>query len=559
MQTLRLHILSTLLILSLLGLGNISFGQSELSQSLGFGVNQLLREGLEIEGFSAATHGGRAVLESTPLIDSGERYIRTAWVSLTPGQLTFEFQSRITNNSVGGFNPVITLLDAFGNRTQLVVEYIGNASNGTGKAELNITQRGFYRIELNHEPVSRGNRQAAWQVSNLKLSGPIQGSWQKENWLGKAKQDLSVGVDGFSNGSVFFLGDEVEITYNAGFETSGDNVVISEGNFEVIYPEKVGIKKIELLINGEIALFTTDLKSGWKNSEKGCGCPQTIKMGNNRLKNEMTVFDVEHKDLIQVRVTSIASELGDFEVSIRFKGGKARQKSDNQRNFITNSVDTNTLISFSTQEDNQQEIQGNNLPTLGNGSIIPFGTQPVELVFFRANTSQESPILEWATAVEINNDFFAIERSANGRDFYEVGRVDGKGDFVGTVEYTFTDRSARQGTWFYRLVQTDFDGTSKTYEAIRAVVQRELKPELKVLKNPSDRNQLVFMLNGVESQEFQATIVDMNGKVISSLALSSLPTDGQMITMDGLSLNKGLYILNVHNNRERLVQRILVD
>ena len=68
--------------------------------------------------------------------------------------------------------------------------------------------------------------------------------------------------------------------------------------------------------------------------------------------------------------------------------------------------------------------------------------------------------LDWSTASERNNDYFTIERSASGQDFEEVARVDGAGNSVSTVNYTDRDPWPLPGTSFYRLRQTDFDGTT---------------------------------------------------------------------------------------------------
>jgi len=555
-----------LISLSLIGLWNGSFAQTQLEAQLSMGTNNLRALGFELVNFTpGSSEGTISFLRTSSLVENGEYYIRTPYFYLNAEEdansLTVAFNSELTNNSVQGAVVSVKLLDVF--ESEIASNSVNNASPTATDFifPLNPTSQGFYKIEIRVRPNRTGNSSAQWRISNLSLSGPIQGSWQKEAWVVRENTVAKlIAENAPDEENIVFIGDDVEFNFSSTFQTSSNDIILSTGRFDIVYPERVKINRIDLMINGEAVLYTNDLEN-WNNGERACGCPQTFELPGGEFFNRMTVLNIENNDIIQIKVNARASEKGDFRMSLRFDGGKAIPKpvQEVQNAFTSMSVGNNNFISFSTQDEISVNIEGDQEETEITGSIIPFSTQPVELVYFRANISQTNPILEWATAVEINNDFFTIERSSNGRDFYEVGRVDGKGDFVGTIEYSFTDRASRQGTWFYRLVQTDFDGTSKTYEAIRAVVQSELKPELKVLKSPSDRNQLVFMLNGVESQEFQASIVDMNGKVINSIALSSLPTDGQMITMDGLSLNKGIYILNVHNNRERLVQRVMVD
>ena len=64
----------------------------------------------------------------------------------------------------------------------------------------------------------------------------------------------------------------------------------------------------------------------------------------------------------------------------------------------------------------------------------------IELVEFSArvdNTNQA--VLTWITATEKDNDFFTIERSSNGLDFFEIAIVPGAGDHIGLLEYQFID------------------------------------------------------------------------------------------------------------------------
>ncbi|HAE29946.1 MAG TPA: hypothetical protein DCF89_02435, partial [Flavobacteriales bacterium] len=60
-----------------------------------------------------------------------------------------------------------------------------------------------------------------------------------------------------------------------------------------------------------------------------------------------------------------------------------------------------------------------NLSVSGN---IPL---PVELTSFSAEPDGEDVLLTWSTASELNNDFFSIERSADGVSFSEIATISG--------------------------------------------------------------------------------------------------------------------------------------
>lgn len=102
-------------------------------------------------------------------------------------------------------------------------------------------------------------------------------------------------------------------------------------------------------------------------------------------------------------------------------------------------------------------------------------TLPVTWLYFtaRANDSHEVA-LNWATASEINNDRFEIERSADGSSFEKIGTVNGNGNSVQTIEYSFKDTTVQRGVYYYRLKQVDFDGRFEYSNISAASVDSEL-------------------------------------------------------------------------------------
>jgi hypothetical protein len=92
----------------------------------------------------------------------------------------------------------------------------------------------------------------------------------------------------------------------------------------------------------------------------------------------------------------------------------------------------------------------------------------IHLAAFDAVRRGDEVLLTWTTASEENNDFFTIERSANGVYFESVILVDGAGNSNSTLNYSTLDTQPLGGWSYYRLKQTDYDGTS-TYSQVRAV------------------------------------------------------------------------------------------
>jgi lysophospholipase L1-like esterase len=84
---------------------------------------------------------------------------------------------------------------------------------------------------------------------------------------------------------------------------------------------------------------------------------------------------------------------------------------------------------------------------------------PVELVSFSSVSKEDSVVLSWQTALELNNSGFFVERSSGGGAWDELGFVNGSGTTHHIQNYSFTDDSLpASNTYEYRLKQVDSNG-----------------------------------------------------------------------------------------------------
>lgn len=108
------------------------------------------------------------------------------------------------------------------------------------------------------------------------------------------------------------------------------------------------------------------------------------------------------------------------------------------------------------------------VPNTFTGSVLP-----IELISFNANLNIDQVELKWSTASEINNDYMAIEKSRNGKDFKEIGREWGAGNSSSIQNYQFIDQYPDSGNNYYRLRQVDFDGNEQVFQIVN--VRYEIK------------------------------------------------------------------------------------
>lgn len=119
---------------------------------------------------------------------------------------------------------------------------------------------------------------------------------------------------------------------------------------------------------------------------------------------------------------------------------------------------------------------------------------PIELLDFKAVPNDKTVVLQWQTASELNNDYMAVERSADGRNFTEIGRLAGLLESQEIQQYELEDSQPLNGTNYYRLRQVDTDGTTTYSDIISVEFKGErttapapgLYPNVIVAGNPVD-------------------------------------------------------------------------
>lgn len=173
---------------------------------------------------------------------------------------------------------------------------------------------------------------------------------------------------------------------------------------------------------------------------------------------------------------------------------------------------------------------------------------PVSLLSFSASVNDRKTVdINWATASEINNSYFIVQRSANNLSYSDVVSVDGAHNSNQIINYSATDELPFEGISYYRLCQVDFDGTRTYYHPAAVRIGESISVTL--FPNPASD----FLWIEVPSN-VHATISDMYGKIISDKTL----TKGISST-DVKELAAGVYTLQILTGGETIVRKFVVQ
>ncbi|HVD97764.1 MAG TPA: glycosyl hydrolase family 18 protein [Cytophagaceae bacterium] len=137
---------------------------------------------------------------------------------------------------------------------------------------------------------------------------------------------------------------------------------------------------------------------------------------------------------------------------------------------------------------------------------------PVTLKSFNANRNNENILVSWETVSEINNNYYLVERSSDGKHFEALMRVEGLGTSVTGKKYDFTDLNNKLDKSYYRLAQYDFDG-SVHYSAVVTVEALAVEGGLSLKNNPFE-DVLIVSAYGSGDEEGTINIIDQSGKLI---------------------------------------------
>lgn len=174
----------------------------------------------------------------------------------------------------------------------------------------------------------------------------------------------------------------------------------------------------------------------------------------------------------------------------------------------------------------------------------PLNILPITLLHFAATATPEKLVrTDWRTATEINNDYFTVERSADGSTFQTVGHVAGAGNSTGVLDYAFLDDDPLMGVSYYRLRQTDFDGTF-TFSNIRPV---EINDGSHFSLDAVYRSDLGLQLSyRAVAPYLTVEIFDLAGKRIFGDLIDN--SEGQSVIYPNLA--RGTYLVRLSNGRD---------
>lgn len=217
---------------------------------------------------------------------------------------------------------------------------------------------------------------------------------------------------------------------------------------------------------------------------------------------------------------------------------------------------TNVNGNWTLQIDDGANNDGGQLDSWSLNICLESPAEPlsVEWLSFSA-TAQKSDIrLDWATAEEINNAGFEIERRAeNDSEFTYIGKVDATTIANDVNHYSFIDTDVKMGiVYYYRIRQYDLDAYSSLSEIESAKIENR-DGNFSVYPNPV-RETIFGLVNVENATETQARLFDVQGKLLKEITF-----EGNEFNMSVSDLPSGFYFLEMQAGSVHQVEKVIVD
>lgn len=141
------------------------------------------------------------------------------------------------------------------------------------------------------------------------------------------------------------------------------------------------------------------------------------------------------------------------------------------------------------------------------------GLLPVTFREFNGARNGKQVDLWWSTSREVGNEHFTVERATgDATDFVPLSRVPSRGASETTQRYATIDDAPAPGANYYRLRQTDFDGTGSVFP--RLVVVTLPDESISVSPNPVSTSAKIHLPEWLGEEPVPVSIYAADGRLL---------------------------------------------
>ena len=190
---------------------------------------------------------------------------------------------------------------------------------------------------------------------------------------------------------------------------------------------------------------------------------------------------------------------------------------------------------------------------------------PIQLGTFAAALTLENAVsLTWSTVSETNNYGFEVQKSVDGPNNFSTipnSFVAGHGTTLAPQHYSFVDKSGVVSGAYYRLKQTDLDGSVHYTESVRVDAAGEKVPQNYLLEqnSPNPFNPTTTIRFGLPKDGFVSLkLYNVLGQVVRTLVEEQRVAGYYEVRLDASNLSSGTYIYRLESGKFVSTKKLLL-
>lgn len=174
---------------------------------------------------------------------------------------------------------------------------------------------------------------------------------------------------------------------------------------------------------------------------------------------------------------------------------------------------------------------------------------PIELLSFSAENQGINTTFTWQTATEINNNYFELQQSIDGENFSNIAKIKGAGNSNSLKNYTHN--YSNNNCLYYRLKQTDFDGTFSYSKIIYhcGASKDNTANSVKIYPNPLNEGNALQIDIEKPTPMLLVSIFNLQGQKVFQKQWKDNELQQHFST--SLTLEKGIYWLKINQDNYR--------
>ena len=178
----------------------------------------------------------------------------------------------------------------------------------------------------------------------------------------------------------------------------------------------------------------------------------------------------------------------------------------------------------------------------GNGFTVGI-ILPVHFQSFYVSRQGSNIQLSWSTSEEVNNNYYAVEKSTDARTWKQVAVVIGAGNSALVNKYGYTDKNITETVVYYRIRQVDRNG-SAFYSAIRSLRNNETNQVTNIFS--SSNKTITIDFNSDVKDNVSIQLINMSGQVIVRKDFNQA---SYRLIVNAMSAGSGVYAVRVSDSK----------